>query len=358
MSIFITVSPRRFRRPRASMGRRPVIVAVVAAICFLAVAAILSAAPAHSAWLDGGTPVSTAVYAQQNPVIAEDDAGGVIVAWHDTRAGHYDIYAQRITATGDVAWNAEGVPVAAATGAQKFPVIVSDGAGGALLAWKDDRTGNYDIRAQRLGPDGGKAWGPDGIVICGAADAQQDVEIVEDGQGGAILVWRDFRAAGVPQLFAQRVNSAGVSQWAFNGVPIGTTKQHYSVSLAPDGAHGAFVAWYDWRNGNNFDIYAQRLNGAGQPLWLSSGVPVVTATGNQMYPRLTLDGLGGVFVGWYDARNGGYDIYVQRLAPNGATATGWPAGGRGVCLAPNDQFEPVMTPDGAGGAFVAWYDNR
>src|SRR5690349_18259834 len=134
MSCFIPVSPRRFRRARVSRGSRPVVVAIVAALCFLAVAAILRAAPARAAWIDGGTPVSTAAYAQQNPVVVADAAGGAILAWHDTRAGHYDIYAQRISAAGDVVWNVDGVPVSAASGAQKFPVIASDDAGGAIVS--------------------------------------------------------------------------------------------------------------------------------------------------------------------------------------------------------------------------------
>jgi hypothetical protein len=358
MSCFVPVSPRRFHRARASRGTRPVVVAIVTALTFLAAAAILNAATAHAAWIEGGTPVSTAAYAQQYPVVTADAAGGVIVAWHDTRSGQYDIYAQRISSTGEPVWSFDGVAVAQAAGSQKFPVITTDGAGGALLAWKDDRGGNYDIRAQRLGPDGNKMWGPDGVVVCAAADVQQDVEIVDDGLGGAILVWRDFRAQGVPQLFAQRLSGAGVAQWAVNGVAIGTTKQHYSVSLLADGAHGAYVAWYDWRNGNNFDIYAQRLGPNGQPAWAAAGVAISTAAGNQMYPRLASDGQGGVFLGWYDARSGGYDIYLQRLTSGGAVASGWTAGGQAVCVAPNDQFEPVMTADGNGGVFVAWYDNR
>src|SRR5690242_11957846 len=47
-----------------------------------------------------------------------------------------------------------------------------------------------------------------------------------------------------------------------------------------DGAGGVIVTWTDLRSGTN-DIYAQRLNAAGVPLWTSNGVPICVTTGFQ-----------------------------------------------------------------------------
>src|SRR6187551_1414534 len=46
------------------------------------------------------------------------------------------------------------VPICTATGAQTTPAIISDGAGGAIVAWADARSGNRDIYVQRISADG------------------------------------------------------------------------------------------------------------------------------------------------------------------------------------------------------------
>ncbi|MFB3896657.1 MAG: hypothetical protein ACE14V_10185, partial [bacterium] len=41
-----------------------------------------------------------------------------------------------------------------ATNNQYYPILVSDGSGGAIIAWQDYRNGNYDIYAQSVTTDG------------------------------------------------------------------------------------------------------------------------------------------------------------------------------------------------------------
>ena len=53
------------------------------------------------------------------PTIISDGSGGAIIAWMDSRSGaHCDIYAQRINASGVVQWTADGVAISTAAGAQ------------------------------------------------------------------------------------------------------------------------------------------------------------------------------------------------------------------------------------------------
>ena len=60
---------------------------------------------------------------------------------------------------------------------------------------------------------------------------------------------------------------AAMAQWLPDGTPVCTATGHQTWPVAAsDGAGGVIVAWADLRNGN-FDVYAQRLNVAGMPLW-------------------------------------------------------------------------------------------
>ena len=56
------------------------------------------------------------------------------MAWEDARGSGYHVYAQRLTALGKVKWAASGVPISTAAGSQLKPRVISDGAGGAIVA--------------------------------------------------------------------------------------------------------------------------------------------------------------------------------------------------------------------------------
>lgn len=71
------------------------------------------------------------------------------------------------------------------------------------------------------------------------------------------------------------------------------------------------------------------------------------------------DGAGGVYIAWLDNRNSGTtgtDVYVQRLLANGSVA--FATDGVLVCNAANNQINLTITPDGSGGAVIAWQDPR
>lgn len=93
---------------------------------------------------------------EERPTIVSDGAGGAIITWQDLRNGYnYDIYAQRINASGVVQWTVNGVAICSALNDQLYPTIISDGAGGAIITWQDHRSGsNLDIYASRVFHDG------------------------------------------------------------------------------------------------------------------------------------------------------------------------------------------------------------
>jgi len=125
---------------------------------------------------------------------------GAIIAWVDLRnysttAG--DIYAQRLNGNGVPQWAAKGVAVSTAQTYQLSARLVTDGSGGAIIAWTDFRNGemNGDIFAQRLSGAGVPQWTVDGVAVCVAPNGQVSPRLVADGLGGAIIVWQDARNA-------------------------------------------------------------------------------------------------------------------------------------------------------------------
>ena len=285
-------------------------------------------------WTADGVALCAAAYDQEYPKIVSDGAGGAVVIWQDYRSGtNWGIYAQRVDAAGASQWSADGVALCTTANAQWGPSIASDGAGGAIVTWEDLRGTYSDIYAQRVDAAGAPQWNPEGVALCAAAYSQQTPRVVEDGAGGAIVTWSDGRSQATSwDIYAQRVNATGVTQWAADGVALCTARngQFGPAGMFSDGAGGAIVAWTDGRNGNtNGDIYAQHLlaSGAGDPAWTPNGVALSAAAESQYSPMMVSDGAGGAIVTWHDYRSGtNWDIYAQRIYGAGAVAAVSPPG--------------------------------
>jgi FlgD Ig-like domain len=308
-------------------------------------------------WIQDGAPVSQGWGTTIDPVIVSDGAGGAIIAWNDGRIdANYDIFVQRINAAGVPQWTKDGVPICVVVGSQFVGGIVSDGAGGAIVVWGDDRTQVRDIYAQRINAAGMVQWVPNGLGVCTVAGAKNFPAIVSDGAGGAVMAWEDRRNLANYDIFAQRVNAAGVLQWGAPGIAISSVGGNQDrVSMTSDGAGGAIMTWWDNRN-INYDVFVQRVNMAGVVQWAANGAPVVTLPSGQSDPKITTDGAGGAIVAWTDSRWGNSDIYAQRVGPTGTMM--WTADGEGVCFDGSDQGWAVIASDGASGALIAWVDWR
>lgn len=214
------------------------------------------------------------------------------------------------------------VPLCTMTGKQENPVIVADGFGGAIVAWDDGRVqfDEADIYAQRVSADGTSLWMSNGTAICKLGRSQYSPAIASDGSGGAIIAWLDTRDTTYGNVYIQRISAAGQLLWAQDGVPVCTvpgTKVY--LAAVSDGAGGAIVTWTDNRSGAySSDIYAQRFSGEGVALWTNNGIPISTADSFQFHPAIVTDDAGGAIIAWDDQRlSQNADIYVQRVFVDG-----------------------------------------
>jgi predicted lipoprotein with Yx(FWY)xxD motif len=306
-----------------------------------------------------GNPVSIAVNDQVNPRMTTDGSGGTIITWQDKHNGKYEIYAQRMNSNGNAVWTANGIAICTQD-SNYCPVIVSDGSGGAIIAWQSYRgSATADIYAQRVNSSGAVQWTTNGVPVCVVVFEQDTIAMISDGLGGAILTWQDYRSNnGFADIYSQRVNSSGAMLWTANGVAIcNQAAAQRGPKLVSDGSGGAFITWYDNRAGN-YDIYTQRVASAGAVQWTTNGVATCTMATDQLKPDICSDGASGVIIVWYDYRSTtDYNIYAQRQGPAGAIV--WAVDG--VVMNNNvayDQIDPKIVSDGVGGAVMSWTDYR
>ena len=315
-------------------------------------------------WGTDGIPVCTFGDFQVSPVLCSDGAGGAVIAWQDRRKGtEYDIYAQAVASNGTLKWTpGTGVPICTATGNQILEVIASDGAGGGIVGWRDSRGASADVYAQRVGSTGSTLWTADGVAVCTAAGQQNDVRVVPDQLGGAYLVWRDPRNGTMNNdIYAQSLDSTGARRWAADGIPVCSVPQDLlEPAISGDGRFGLLVAWSDLRNGTDEDIFAQRIKPDGSPRWTVDGVQVCDVDSTQRSPLIVSDGFGGAIVAWTDQRasHARPDIYAQRIDSTGTRAWLPSLTGVAICSADSGQFIKTMIPTGTGGAIIGWDDER
>lgn len=311
----------------------------------------------NALWTPGGIPVCNAAGRQWVPSAVSDGAGGAIIAWEDERSlatTGADIFVQRINANGTALWALNGVLVCNAANSQLRPQVDAAGAV-SVVTWTDFRNGVHnDIFVQRIGANGAPVWTANGVAMCTATGGQASPYVIDDGGGGAIVTWEDPRSGDI-DVYARAINFLGTPVWTVNGVGVAVAPNlQRRPRIITDGAAGAIVTWEDFGSDPLGDIYAQRLNAAGIALWQAGGTAVCFATGQQRDPVIATDGAGGVIVTWWDNRGASVDIYAQRITSLGVPL--WTFDGLLLCGAPTDQFNPLIVPDGIGGAVAIWAD--
>jgi hypothetical protein len=313
----------------------------------------------NAMWTTNGIAICTQD-SNYNPIIVSDGSGGAIIAWQSYRgSATADIYAQRVNSSGVVQWTLNGVPVSVVVFEQDTIAMISDGLGGAILTWQDYRSNNgfADIYAQRVNSSGGMIWTANGVNICNQAAAQRGPKLVSDGSNGAFITWYDNRA-GNYDIYTQRIGSAGAVQWTTNGVATCTmATDQMKPDICIDGASGAIITWYDHRSTTSFDIYAQRMGPGGAIVWAVDGVVMNNNVAyDQIDPKIVSDGMSGAIISWTDYQTGTTaDIYAQRVNSTGAVQ--WTATGVIICTSANDQIKSQIVSDGNNGAYITWEDH-
>src|SRR5262249_25370286 len=131
--------------------------------------------------------------------------------------------------------------------------------------------------------------------------------------------------------------------------------QQSEPGIAEDGAGGAFVTWNDYRGGG-VGLYIQHLlpSGAVDPAWPVDG----RGLGGGHAASMTPDGAGGAIVAFVRGRLGQDGVFTQHVLASGAIDPAWPAKGRRLCAAIGGKSNPAAVGDRAGGAVVTWMDAR
>ncbi len=328
--------------------RRVVILAASAAFVLLA-----ATTPSLATTPGGGALVCSAANDQNAPAILSDGVGGAFIAWVDTRSGTSDIYLQRVDSTGTALWDPNGIPVCVAPGSQASIAIAPAVGGGVWLAWVDSRNGTSDIYARTVSASGFAGGVTNGNPVCTATNTQTSPSIITDGASGVILCWLDARGGAGNNVYAQRLSLAGIAQWTLNGVQLTNTGTQTDLKMTADGSGGGILVWSDSRGGAGaFDVYAQKVSSTGTPSWAANGVVISNQAGNQGSCQIVGDLSSGAIMTWMTGTSSATNtVFAQRVNASGAPL--WTANGVALSVNPG-QNNPQIIPTSASGCIIAW----
>lgn len=205
---------------------------------------------------------------QLYPQMVSDGMGGAIVAWIEESGDQppNELRLQRIFDDGqDFGSSAIGGPLIAMTPNMQ---AIGDELMGITIIWEGIGDG-IELRLMRNNPLSSYLWPPEGVSVCSGLGQSPRFEVASDGRGGVVVIWVD----GDQNLYAQRLDSVGQKLWGDEGVLVAQGACGLPVWVAGDSYNGFVVGW---TSGANFnypdDSYIRKINAEGIIRWGESGV--------------------------------------------------------------------------------------
>jgi len=264
-----------------------------------------------------------------DPVVIQDEEGGKFMVWADASGASSQIMAQKLDSHGRELWATGGITVYGTNSGfnQTHPTAASDGNGGLVVCWEDEKLSNNTtfLYSMRLDSDGQQLWtgGLRGTLVCNASGDHLNPVMAPDGQGGFYVAFQDDRSGGLG-VYAQYIDASGTQAWDPLGVEIRTsptTCSNIGITTLPGG--GAALVWREAIATSNQMVYVQAISEAGVTLWAQDGVQVLSNTRYHTQPKIVNCGNGSLMVG--SGADLGYDISMEVTRLNLVTGESlWP----------------------------------
>lgn len=297
----------------------------------------------------------------KQPAVSVDYSGQHLLTWLDYRHSAYpmspQIYGQRADSSGVFLGKNQRLTVEPPDSLRAAPDVTLGPSGDGLVVWEDYRNRTWDVYAQRISASG-SLIGVNFKINDDQNSAQQhSPRVAVSPDGWYIVAWYDNRW-GNDDIFVQRLDSAGkkLGQNIRVNSDAGSSRQAFP-DVAADGAGHFTVVWTDWRNGtypNNPDIYARKYDTSMGPLTSDTKVNRDGSTRAQKEPSVAADRMGNVGIVWSDSGTTSFDVLGQMIDVDGKIRE---TSFRANSSADSAQMQPDITLDGRY-RYVCWADNR
>ncbi|MCB1047360.1 MAG: T9SS type A sorting domain-containing protein [Calditrichaeota bacterium] len=295
----------------------------------------------------------------------------VVVAWSgvDTTYSMFyaEVSAQAFDFNGTSLWGAQGARVTSTPFIHEtFNDIAPDGNGGLYLVWESGDWQDTDVLIQHLDATGNATWADGGLVFGGGvAGNQRKASIAARNGGGVLGIWEDLTAdPSNSDLVARAMDANGTSLWE---TPVDTRAgSQKTARIVNDGYDGAYIAYSDFSNNDNDDIYQRHVLADGSLLWDDGSGSLYVADGSQEDVTgitIPVNGWSAFLVAVAAEETGdttGYkDLWVHQSNVDRVSGVIQGTEYEGEILNFfHNQREPFLSHDLQGGAYLSWVDMR
>lgn len=298
---------------------------------------------------------------QARPRVAMDDDGDFVVVWTSLNqdGSAYGVFGQRFDGSGATLGSEFRVNTYTVS-YQHLPRVAMEGDGDFVVVWLGgaSQDGSFSGVFGRRFDSTGAAVGVEFQVNSYTTSMQVRPAVAQSASGDTVVVWEsEFQDGSAYGVFGQRFDSAGLPLGGEFQVNTFTTGNQLGPVVAADPAGAFVVAWYSsYQNSSSYDVFAQRFDSAGGPVGAEFRVNTYT-TNYQQLPEVVMHGSGAFVVVWHSQDQVGSDVSIfgQRY-----DSAGSPLGGefRVNTNTRDNQIEPAIAADGAGGFVVVWHGER
>jgi len=283
--------------------------------------------------------------AETSPVTASSSNGSSIAVWEHSFGNGSDLQAQR--------FNAQGAKV----GPQLFiagkvgvnmtqPSVAMDAKGDFVVSWtQSPGSGGTDVFAQKFNPNGVAINGVVPVGVGTFAETQSSVGM--DAGGDFVVAYTRNTNNTTPNVFAKVYNT---NSQLLSVTPVGGTEfveDAPSVAMAPNGLFD--VAYQFHPNKSTVDVFASRygFNGA-----LLGEFAIAGGTATVGAPSIAIDNHDNAVIAYQQFDGNNWDIFARRL--NSTNSLG---GVITVQATPTNEMIPSVALEGNAGAFVVAYQS-
>ena len=311
-----------------------------------------------------GKRVSSLSGPEDNPVCASALQNSAVVVWNDFSFSNTgSLFAQRVLNNGNDTWGDTGLQITKSNDAISEYSVGVDKYGTTFISYiakEPELNGAYKVEVQKVSSDGKLLLNQKEGLVFKSIDRKIMTTTVPDDSGGAFIFWIEM-LNGRSMIFGQHINDSGEKIWGNEKAPIRerhldiSSTAHNVISYVARKAFGEsiYVAWQT--QSRSKDIYHQLINYGGRIQWERGGKLATPLRGNQLYPQAVCTD-SSIILSWTNEYKNNKDIYIERYNEKGKPL--WNRTGKPVIKLHGDQFGQQIINDGKDGVIIAWIDHR
>lgn len=267
---------------------------------------------------------------------AIDSQGNTYLTWFSTYSNwQFNVYIQKLDVNGNKLWGEGGLLISdnpSDTWITDYDMCL-DNNENVIVSFQDIRKGSSNIFAYKISPSGDFLWGQDGIQISDMGGFNPSPILLVTSNNDVLVTWANEPADTTEnsELYVKSLSSSGEIQWTT--VCADTSMDYMIPHIADIGNDDFIISWMTKNNLpdtvigqlNYLHVFAQKFNNDGTPFWeniiqIDSGLLMTYLS---LYPSAypVNDDSGGAFIVWqsfFPVETGGMPTtYVNHIDSDG-----------------------------------------